>query len=158
RLLGATTSSLVLAVYNNNTGTGTPIATPVLVSPNSLPILSQASIQFLGNGGDDSFTNFTSLPSAFDGGGGVNTFVGGSGTDTVVASGDMNMTLSNGKLSGPGAADTLTSVERAILTGGPGANTLDARNFTGSVTFDGGGGADILLGGGGNDSFIIRSG
>src|SRR5438094_9192996 len=53
RILGVDSSTLVLAVFNNSTGTGAPIATPVLTSPvPQIPILSLATIQFSGNGGD----------------------------------------------------------------------------------------------------------
>src|SRR5581483_3391430 len=95
RFLGLTNiSTAVVAVFNNSTGTGAPIAAPVLTSPTStIPILSVAAISFVGGAGNDSFVNFTSIRSSFDGGSGTNSFTGGTGTDTVVASGDANFTL-----------------------------------------------------------------
>jgi hypothetical protein len=159
RILGlANQSTLVLGVFNSANGSGAPISAPILTSPGpTIPILAIASIRFTGNGGADSFTNFTTVPSVFNGGLGDDTFTGGSGTDTVVGAGDTNWVLSNTNLTGQGT-DTLASVEAAQFTGGPGANTLDARNFTRPVTFDGAGGADNLLGGAGNDTFIVRAG
>ena len=73
---------------------------------------------------------------------------GGLGVDQVVASADSNMTLTSFALTGPGiGSDTLTSIEAGVLSGGPGANVLVATSFSaGSVTMDGGDGADTLVG------------
>ncbi len=89
------------------------------------------------------------------GGGGNDTIVGGAGKDTFVAVRDSNMVLRNGSLTYP-AGDVATfsagDIEQARLTGGFGANTLDASDFTlGSVTLDGLEGDDILKGGSGDD-------
>ena len=43
--------------------------------------------------------------------------------------------------------DSLTSIERARLTGGEGANTIDGSAFTGAANLFGGGGSDRLIGG-----------
>ncbi len=52
-----------------------------------------------------------------------------------------------------GENDTLASVEEATLTGGAGANVLNASAFTlGPVILDGAGGADSLLGGSAGDT------
>ena len=79
---------------------------------------------------------------------------GGPGTNTVVGTGDMNFTLSDTTLVGNGI-DTFDGVQRATLTGGAGANTLNASAFTlGPVVLNGGSGADTLFGGPGGDTLI----
>src|ERR1043166_7155139 len=62
---------------------------------------------------------------------GNDTIDGGTGTDLVVAAGDVDFTLSNTSLDGLGS-DGLTSIELANLTGGAGANTIDASAFSGA--------------------------
>jgi hypothetical protein len=66
-----------------------------------------------------------------------------------VASNDASFTLTNGLLTrSTGGTFRLVSVERAILSGGAGANTLDASAFTlGGVVLVGRGGDDTLKGG-----------
>jgi Ca2+-binding RTX toxin-like protein len=76
---------------------------------------------------------------------------GQSGTDTLVESGDVNFTLTNTQLTGLGT-DTLDTPEKAQLTGGAGANRIDASAYTGTATLLGGDGNDTLLAGSGNDS------
>jgi Ca2+-binding RTX toxin-like protein len=89
-----------------------------------------------GGGGDDTLT----------GGAGANVLDGGSGTNTVQEAGDVNFTLSATALTGPGQ-DTLTNIQKAVLTGGAGANifTID-KSWGGTGTIDGGGGSDTLIG------------
>ena len=79
---------------------------------------------------------------------------GAGGTDTIVSSNDADFLLTNALLTrSTGGAFTLTSVERATLTGGAGNNVLDASAFTsGIVTLSGGNGNDSLFGGSQNDS------
>ena len=102
------------------------------------------------NGGDASDTLKGGTGNVGD------TLVGGSATDRVVASADTNFTLDNGQLSSPTlGSDAIGDVEEVSLTGGAGANSLDASGYTvGSVTLDGAGGSDTLSGGAGNDSLI----
>jgi Ca2+-binding RTX toxin-like protein len=76
---------------------------------------------------------------------------GGAGIDRVEADGDVNWTLTNTTLSGFGTA-ALQNIDRASLTGGDGANTLDASQFSGPVALSGGKGNDVLRGGGGSDT------
>ncbi|WP_295585388.1 FG-GAP-like repeat-containing protein [uncultured Lamprocystis sp.] len=79
------------------------------------------------------------------GGAGNDTLIGGPGSDRVQTQGDVNLTLTDTRLTGAGTT-TLTSIERATLTGGNGANTLDASAFTlGAVMLDGGAGDDRLI-------------
>jgi Ca2+-binding RTX toxin-like protein len=80
------------------------------------------------------------------GGAGNDTLNGGDGIDELQEQGDVNFTLSDRQLIGLGT-DTLISIERAILTGGSGNNTLDASGFTrGAVALSGGAGDDHLIG------------
>lgn len=96
-----------------------------------------------GGSGDDTLT----------GGPGADRIVGGLGTDTIVESRDANMTLTNTQLTiGAEGADTLTSIEQAILTGGPAANNLNATSFFGQAALYGADGDDTLTGGPGNDT------
>lgn len=83
----------------------------------------------------------------FIGGDGNDTLTGGAGIDAIFEEGDVDFTLTANQLTGRGT-DTFTSMEIAHLTGGAGANRLDAAGFTGTVTIlDGGGGDDTLVGG-----------
>lgn len=80
------------------------------------------------------------------------TIEGGSGSDRIIALGDRDLTLSDTSLTRSGLGTvTLTSVERALLTGGAGNNRLDASTFAGSTTLIGGAGDDVLIGSAGAD-------
>lgn len=102
------------------------------------------------------------------------TLNGGGGSDTVTGFGDVNFTLTNTSLIGLGT-DTLTSIERAFLSGGAGNNTIDASAFAlgpvnlfggfasgggtgGNDTLIGGTRDDLLAGGGGSDILQGREG
>jgi Ca2+-binding RTX toxin-like protein len=97
-----------------------------------------------GGGGDDTLAGSSSSDS----------LDGGAGSDRVARTADASMTLTDTQLAVAGAdTDALADVERASLTGGAGANTLDASGFTlGAVSLAGGDGSDSLLGGSGADS------
>lgn len=91
---------------------------------------------------------------------GNDTVTGGAGTDTIVVTRDANMTLTDTQLKiFVGATSTISEtvtlasgIEKARLTGGDSANTIDASAFTkGSVTLIGGDGSDVLKGGSGDD-------
>ncbi|NJN88766.1 MAG: calcium-binding protein, partial [Leptolyngbyaceae cyanobacterium SL_7_1] len=58
----------------------------------------------------------------------------------------VNFTLTNTSLTGVGT-DTLSGIERATLTGGSGNNSINAEDFSGTVTLFGRGGNDTLAGG-----------
>jgi Ca2+-binding RTX toxin-like protein len=91
------------------------------------------------------------------GGAGNDTLNGGLGIDTVIESGS-GFTLTNNKLTGNGT-DTLSSIEKAILTGGSNNDYLDARDFTlGAVTLNGGAGNDFVIGSTGSDSLYGSNG
>jgi Ca2+-binding RTX toxin-like protein len=76
--------------------------------------------------------------------------VGGGGTNTLVASGDTNYTLTNGTLTRDAFPGTVTfsNIQRAILSGGSGANTFDISGWTiptNRVTVNGGAGTDMVI-------------
>ncbi len=89
-----------------------------------------------------------SAADVLTGGAGSDTLDGGGAADRVVEAADSSFTLTDASLAGAGN-DSLAAVELATLTGGPGANALDASGFTGAVTLNGAGGADTLSGGSG---------
>ena len=113
-----------------------------------------------GNAGND--TIFAGGPSTtLRGGSGNDTLRGGSvgdvlfgddGDDTVIESGNLDFLLTSDSLIGTDAQgktvvqDLLHDIQRAVLVGGDGANTLDARSFYGPVSLFGGAGDDTLLG------------
>ena len=83
---------------------------------------------------------------------------GGGSADRIDITRNANMTLSDTALAVTGAYSlNLAGIEAATLTGGAGANDINASSFTGSTIITGGGGADTLTGGSGNDSFRFLS-
>jgi Ca2+-binding RTX toxin-like protein len=99
--------------------------------------------QLDGGPGDDVLT----------GGLGDDVIDGGSGSlDLLQDGGDADLVLTNTTLTGIGN-DTLIGIERAIITGGPSPNLIDASAFVGSgfTILDGAGGGDTLLGTAGDD-------
>ena len=106
--------------------------------------------QILGGPGSDTVTASASGESIF---GGTTTSSDPSDVDWIVHEADADMTLTDSTLtvSGAGTA-SLTDIDRASLTGGPGDNLLDASTFTGDVNLVGGAGNDTLLGGSGDDT------
>ncbi|MFO0939988.1 MAG: calcium-binding protein [Pirellulales bacterium] len=101
-----------------------------------------------GGDGNDSLT----------GGAGNDSISGDQGSDTLIETGDVNFVLTNSSLVGLGT-DGLSKIERAILTGGAGNNTLDASAFTqGNVILDGGAGNDTIKGGSGDYKLFGGSG
>lgn len=91
--------------------------------------------ELLGSGGKDTLT----------GGQGDDTLDGGSSSDMLVEQGDVDMFLTNTSLTGMGS-DTLIGIEAANLTGGNGANVIDASGASIPVGINGGAGADTLTG------------
>lgn len=109
-----------------------------------------------GNSLNNTITGSNSNDS-LTGGAGNDTLNGGLGVDTVIESGS-GFTLINNKLTGNGT-DTLSSIEKAILTGSNNNDYLDARDFTlGSVTLNGGSGNDFVIGSTGSDSLLGSNG
>ncbi|MCX7423933.1 MAG: FG-GAP-like repeat-containing protein [Planctomycetia bacterium] len=87
------------------------------------------------------------------GGLGDDYLIGGEGIDLLAESGDVNFLLKQTTLTGLGV-DRLTQFEKAMLTGGDGANVLDASGSNLIVTLIGGGGNDLLKGGSRSDSLV----
>ena len=70
---------------------------------------------------------------------------GGNGTNQVVSTADADFTLADWALKlSTGDSYALTSIQQAILTGGPNDNRFDISGFTGTATLTGGGGIDTL--------------
>jgi Ca2+-binding RTX toxin-like protein len=84
---------------------------------------------------------------------------GGAGSDQLTFTGDVDMLLADLSLTitGP-AVVSLVAIESARLTGGGGANRLDASWFAGPVSLDGAAGNDTLLGGPQADELLGNSG
>jgi Ca2+-binding RTX toxin-like protein len=109
---------------------------------------------FVGGAGDDALNGGPSNDT-ITGGAGNDAINGGAGTNTLTESADTNMTLSDTALTGLGT-DSLASIQKAILTGGPSNNVVDASATTRDVELYGGtgflgDGNDTLIGGSGND-------
>lgn len=123
---------------------------------------------------------FTRFGVHLDGAAGNDTLLGGSKSDSIIGSDGTdevrqavlsNATLSNTLLvlgiAPNSVSDGLSSIERVKLTGSGTVNKLDATNFTGSTTLEGGAandtliggsGADLILGGTENDSILGNGG
>ena len=91
-------------------------------------------------------TLLATIPVTLTGGLGNDTIVGGPRFDTLVESGDVNFRLTNSQLTGLGS-DTISGLDAAVLTGGAGANLIDAGSFSKVVTLSGLDGNDTLIGG-----------
>ena len=118
-----------------------------------------------GEAGNDIVFGQGASDDVVSGGAGDDTLDGGPGPSTLVETADGNFVLVSGGVAGEGTltgtltgTDVLVGIERARLTGGAGANTIDASGFTGPVTLDGGAGNDILTGGSGGASIIGGAG
>lgn len=87
--------------------------------------------------------------------GGAFWYLAGAGMDRLTATADTNYDLNDSRLvSSGGGRVQLDDIERATLTGGGSNNNLSATLFTGDVSLDGAGGADLLRGGFGNDTLF----
>ncbi len=104
----------------------------------------------VGGDGNDSLDGGVGNNDRLTGGLGNDKLNGGKGLgDMLIESSNASLiTLTTSALGGVGA-DTVTSFEIAILTGGDGDNTIDAHLFAGSTSLTGGGGNDSLWGGAG---------
>jgi|RhiMetdeSRZDD1v2_1073273.scaffolds.fasta_scaffold02148_25 Ca2+-binding RTX toxin-like protein len=84
------------------------------------------------------------------GGPGDDVLNGNSGFDDIQATGNVNFLLKPGLLIGLGR-DRTSQIEAASLTGGAGANMINARAWRGPVMLFGLRGDDVLIGGRGSD-------
>jgi Ca2+-binding RTX toxin-like protein/subtilisin-like proprotein convertase family protein len=91
-----------------------------------------------GQEGDDHLWGDAPYATAY-----IDAIDGGEGVDTVHQTVDSDMVLTDTQLTGQGP-DSLIRIERAVLTGGPAANHLNATAFSGPVQLFGLGGADLL--------------
>jgi Ca2+-binding RTX toxin-like protein len=106
-------------------------------------------------------TAFTVGPVTLDGNAGNDTLLGsagddslegGSGFDQVEQTTDTDQVLTSSSLTGMGN-DVLSSIEKAVLTGGNSDNSIDALGFdSGTATLQGNDGNDTLVGSPGDDS------
>ncbi|MFP6766429.1 MAG: calcium-binding protein, partial [Planctomycetaceae bacterium] len=106
-----------------------------------------------GGAGNDVLLGQGGSRDVLTGGPGDDILHGGGGEDYLRVSGDLNYTLTDTTLTGEGN-DILISLERAELTGGSGDNRIDASQYTGVTTIEGGAGNDTLIGGAGNDQIV----
>ncbi len=132
-------ASLVVDTAANDGGAGSDTFT---VASGGLVAAGLQNLTYDAGTGSDVFVlNVASylLPA---GGGGI-TFLGGSGTDEIRATADASFTLSDTSLGiSTGGAVALSSVNRATLTGGAGANSFSVANWSGEATLRGQGGDD----------------
>ena len=98
------------------------------------------SVMLMGGGGNDTLL----------GGSKGDSLDGGDGVDRIEQTVDLEQVLTDTLVTGRGA-DTLSSIEEAVLIGGPQGTNINAEAFTGNVTLIGNGGGDTLIGGSGND-------
>ncbi len=129
-------------------------ATLTGVDSMSFPVADVDSIRFIGLGGDDRFTNNTSIPSFAFGQAGNDTLIGGSGDDRLVGGpGDDVLTGNDGDDEIRGGADGTKEIDGGAgddrLFGGTGENTI--RGGDGDDLIHGGDLADTVFGGDGND-------
>lgn len=111
----------------------------------------------IGGSGDDMLLG-NDLDNTFTGGPGGNFIHGAGGTNTIVETADADFTLTDTEITIAGVSTTLSSIQKAVLTGGSSDNTIDASAFTGQTTLIGLGGNDFLSGGSGNDVLVGGAG
>ena len=112
-------------------------------------LISIERITLAGGSGDNRFdvSGWTGAPASID---------GRQGIDTVISSNDGSFILDDTTLTvAPGTTFLLESIERAELTGGPGANLFNATAFAGAAVLNGGAGNDVFLGGTGDSYYIF---
>jgi Ca2+-binding RTX toxin-like protein len=122
-------------------------------SPEDDIIDGKAGNDFLyGYAGNDTLTGGSGNDNLY-GGEGDDSINGGEGIDTLRETADTNFTLTDAELqSNLTGTDTFTNIERVALTGGDGANTINASAFSGTAFLYGKGGNDSLTGGKDNDN------
>ncbi|MDJ0872048.1 MAG: LEPR-XLL domain-containing protein, partial [Gammaproteobacteria bacterium] len=100
----------------------------------------------------------TSGEDTLTGGGGADIIIGGDSTDKLIetraSSDDFTLTDATLVIASEGT-DDLSGIELATLTGGAGAQTIDASGFSGETVLTSGGGTDTLRGGAADDIFRV---
>lgn len=109
--------------------------------------------RLFGDDGNDKVFGQGGSGDRLSGGLGDDTLHGGGGADRIDESGDADLTLTNTSLTGLGT-DVLRSIERAMLTGGEGDNTIDVSGFSSDrqITVRGAAGNDSIIGSVGADN------
>jgi Ca2+-binding RTX toxin-like protein len=98
-------------------------------------------------------------PDTLTGGAGSDSLIGNRGRDQVSETTDAGTTtLNDTTLTSGGDVDTLSSIKEALIMGEDGDNSIDASDFSGPVTLEGGNGNDTLIGGFKNDSLVGGNG
>ncbi|MFV2065405.1 MAG: SdrD B-like domain-containing protein, partial [Pirellulales bacterium] len=121
-----------------------------LITVQNLTTIGDDDLIF-GQGGDDLLFG-QQENDTLSGGAGFDILDGGFDTDRVVQTVDADQDLFDNLVTGQGN-DTLISIERGTLTGGPSPNVIDASAFTqGPVILFGSGGNDQLTGTNNDDS------
>jgi hypothetical protein len=133
------------------------------------PAASVQKVRFYGNGGNDKFTNLTTLPvwavggdgnDELIGGTGDDWFSGGAGNDTVTAGSGKDTILGssgNDRIDGGSGNDLLYGgTNNDVIFGGFGQDVLYGED--GNDALYGGGDADRMDGGGGNDNLVSVGG
>ena len=154
-----TMTGLIPAIVVSGTRSGVAIESAHVFSFGSLTIDTGAGNDIIsasaisravvlnGGAGNDTLTGGAGNDT-LTGGAGKDSLNGGAGTDTIAeTTANDVMSLTNTQLTGNGT-DQLINIERAVLTGTVGNDTLDASAFTlGNVTLLGSDGNDTLIGG-----------
>jgi Ca2+-binding RTX toxin-like protein len=117
---------------------------------------SGTTILIGGDGADHLFAG--SGVNILSGGPGQDTFdLSAGGTVTIVEERDADFTITDSTLIIGEEEDTITGgvISAAVLTGGESGNSMNARDFTGTLTLEGGGGDDVLQGGSGTNRYLF---
>jgi Ca2+-binding RTX toxin-like protein len=141
-----TTSTFNLAVtVTDSGGLSDTAAIGISLSDNFEQVGTPGDDVLSGTSGND-VLNGLAADDTLSGGAGNDTLIGGDGIDELQAHGDTTFTFSDHQLLGLGT-DVLISIERAVITGGSGNNTIDASAFSrAGVALNGGAGDDHLIG------------
>lgn len=106
-----------------------------------------------GDAGNDKVFGQGGTGDRISGGLGDDTLHGGGGADRIEETADADLTLTNTSMTGIGN-DVIRAIERVMLTGGDGNNTIDVSGFSSDrqITVRGGAGNDLLIGSDGADN------